>query len=186
MPVSPPPPASATTRRSAPAPAGAEVDDLERSLSLVGRAILRLGIPAHALAEGEHVDRSGYWVLHRLDECGTAVRLSDLAALLELDVSTVSRQVRQLVEAGLVTRQPDPEDGRACLLGLSPRGGGVLDAVRQARRDVLRQALCGWRQRDRAALVAALARLADDLPTAAHGCPGADTSARPARPGGLR
>ena len=187
MPLPPTPSlASALPGAARPGPAGGgdddAVDHLERALTLVGRAILRLGVPAHALAEGEHVDRSGYWVLHRLDECGAAVRLSDLAVLLELDLSTVSRQVRQLVEGGLVTREPDPGDGRACLLALSARGRAVLDAVRQSRRDVLHQALRGWSPAQRVAITSALVRLADDLPPATHGAPGPGRGEEP--PGG--
>jgi len=150
-----------------PAVAGARTDtaadELELALTRVARAVLRLGVPAQALGEGEHVDRSGYWVLFRLDESGGSVRLSDLASLLELDLSTVSRQVRHLVDSGLVTRESDPVDGRACLLGLSDRGRSVLDAVREARREVLRSALVGWHGDERVAIAEALARLADDL-----------------------
>jgi DNA-binding MarR family transcriptional regulator len=156
------------------------VDELERSLTVVGRAILRLGVPSQALHRGEHVDRSGYWVMHRLHEVGEAVRLSDLAALLELDLSTVSRQVRPLVAGGLVTRQPDPVDGRACLVSLSPRGRSVLDSVRQARREVLRDALVRWTTSDRAAIASALARLAGDLqPGHPHGAAPGDARGRP-------
>ena len=132
-------------------------------MTLVARAILRLGVPAPALRQGEHVDRAGYWVLYRLAECGDTVHLSHLAALLELDLSTVSRQVRPLVEAGLVTRGSDPADGRACLLGLSERGRSVLEAVRRARRDALWEAVRAWPESDRSAIAGALTRLAADL-----------------------
>jgi DNA-binding MarR family transcriptional regulator len=151
---------------------GETAEELERALTRVARAILRLGVPQQALREGEHVDRSGYWVLVRLDESGGAVRLSDLAGLLELDLSTVSRQVRQLVDGGLVTRAADPVDGRACLLGLSERGRSVLDAVGEARRAVLRSALGQWESDERVDLVRALSRLADDLQPLAHVGPG--------------
>jgi DNA-binding MarR family transcriptional regulator len=139
------------------------VDRLEHSLTQIGRAMLRMGVPPEALGRGEQVDRSGYWAMVRLDEAPVALRLSDLAASLELDVSTVSRQVRNLVDAGLVSRQADPDDGRAALLTLSTRGRDVLEAVRAARRHVLGQTLCGWSAPDRDALADALARLADDI-----------------------
>ncbi len=141
----------------------AAVDMLEHALTRVARAILRLGVPPHALRKGEQIDRSGYWALVRLDESSGQVRLSDLAGLLDLDLSTVSRQVRHLVDAGLVTRRPDPLDGRACLVGLSPRGRSVLEAVRDARRDVLADALVGWSEGDRVAIASALFKLANDL-----------------------
>lgn len=148
-------------------PAGAApaeaIDTVERALTEVGRAILRMGVPPEALGEGEHVDRSGYWTLVRLDEAAAPMRLSDLAMALELDLSTVSRQVRQLVDTGLLDRHADPDDGRASLITLSPRGRAVLEAVRTARRDVLRRTLCEWAPGERTALAAALNRLAADM-----------------------
>jgi DNA-binding MarR family transcriptional regulator len=138
-------------------------EELERALFSVARTILRMGIPSHALRAGEHIDRAGYWLLTRLDESTTPVRLSDLAALLELDLSTVSRQARQLVDGGLVTRVADPDDGRACRLSVSDRGRDVLEAVRDARHEVLRRALHGWAPAERASLAEGVSRLATDI-----------------------
>ncbi|MHB8439461.1 MAG: hypothetical protein ACYDD4_09905, partial [Acidimicrobiales bacterium] len=73
---------------------GEAVDSIERALTEVARAILRMGVPAAELAVGEHVDRAGYWAMVRLDESPMAMRISDLAAALELELSTVSRQLR--------------------------------------------------------------------------------------------
>jgi DNA-binding MarR family transcriptional regulator len=139
------------------------VDALERALTQVARAMLRMGVPAEALARGEHVDRSGYWALVRLDDASSPLRLSDLAASLELDLSTVSRQVRQLVDTGLVTRQADPDDGRAALVALSPRGRDVLEAVRAARRQVLSRTLADWTASERARMAHSVSRLAADV-----------------------
>ena len=159
----------------------AAVDVLEHALTRVGRAILRLRVPPHVLGEGVQIDRSGYWALVRLDESGGPVRLSDLAVLLELDLSTVSRQTRHLVEAGLVVRAADPDDGRACLLSLSDRGRAVLDAVREARRDALSAALGAWPDDERISIATALSRLADDLQVRVQPVPAADlaTSSAP-------
>jgi DNA-binding MarR family transcriptional regulator len=143
------------------------LDGVERALTQVGRAMLRLSVPREVLAEGEHIDRSGYWALSRLGEAAGPVRLSDLAALLELDLSTVSRQVRHLVDSGLVSRQSDPADGRAALLALSDRGRCVLEAVRRARRDMLRQTMASWGVAERNALAATVSRLAGDMQRAA-------------------
>jgi DNA-binding MarR family transcriptional regulator len=145
------------------------VEELERALFSAARTILRLGIPADALRAGEHIDRSGYWMLTRLDESATPVRLSDLAGLLELDLSTVSRQARQLVDGGLITRVADPTDGRACRVSVSDRGRAVLEAVRDARHDVLRDALVRWAPEERVALARALARLAEDMQVPTNG-----------------
>ena len=45
-----------------------------------------------------------------------------LAAGLQLSTPTVSISVRQLERAGFITRQPDPQDGRAVQLFLTPKG----------------------------------------------------------------
>ena len=157
-----------------PVPGDSAIDELERALTGVARTILRLGVPPQALRDGEQIDRSGYWALVRLDESPAPVRLSDLATSLELDLSTVSRQVRNLVRTGLVTREPDPLDGRACLLSLSGRGRAVLDAVREARREALRHATLQWGPDERATIAAALARLAYDLHDASPWGPGGE------------
>ena len=139
------------------------LEALERALTQVARAILRMGVPAHALAEGERVDRSQYWALVRLGEATSAVRLSDLAVALELDLSTVSRQVRQLIDTGLVVCVTDPVDGRARLVSLSTKGRAVLEAVRRARIDALQLTIAGWDETERLALADGLQRLATDL-----------------------
>jgi DNA-binding MarR family transcriptional regulator len=165
----PPPPASAGRRPAKRAADERVVEQLEGALFGVARTILRLGIPAHALRPGEHIDRSAYWMLKRLDESADPLRLSDLAGLLELDLSTVSRQARQLVDGGMMTRVADPFDGRACRVSVSERGREVLGAVSDARHDMLRQAMAVWQPDERAALAAALTRLAQDMQSAPAG-----------------
>lgn len=80
---------------------------------------------------GVDLDRAAYGVLIRVGEL-SPVRLSDLAASVGTDISTVSRQVRNLKAAGLVERQPDPDDGRAAHLALSPAGYLVGEQLRDA------------------------------------------------------
>ena len=130
----------------------------ERSLTQVARAILRLEVPRGELTEGRSVDRAGYWLLVRLS--GQApVRLSELADTVELDLSTVSRQMRDLVAIGLVIKVPDPGDGRASLLSLSDRGWAVLETVSEARRQALAEVIADWSDEERTALTRGLVRL---------------------------
>jgi DNA-binding MarR family transcriptional regulator len=136
--------------------------ELERSLTQVARAILRLEVPRGELTGGESVDRAGYWLLVRLST-QAPVRLSELADTVELDLSTVSRQMRDLVAIGLVVKVPDPDDGRASLLSLSERGWAVLEAVSEARRQALAEVIKGWSEEERTALTAGLLRLEDGL-----------------------
>ena len=143
---------------------GSVPTDLERALTQVARAILHLGIPRHALAEGESIDKAGYWLLVRVSENGP-VRLSDLADEVGLDLSTVSRQMGALVNGGLITKEPDPHDGRASFLSLSARGAVVLESVSEARREALADALTEWSDDERATLATGLFRLASGLQT---------------------
>jgi DNA-binding MarR family transcriptional regulator len=135
---------------------------LERSLTQVGRAILRLDVPQDALPDGSTVTRTGYWVLVRVSEVEPA-RLSDLATSVELDLSTISRQIRDLAAAGLIARDPDPADGRAVLLSLTERGAAVLESVSEARRRVLARAIADWTDEERNALASGLLRLGAGL-----------------------
>lgn len=136
--------------------------ELERSLTQVARAILRLDVPPSDLTEGKSVDRAGYWLLVRLSS-QAPVRLSELADTVELDLSTVSRQMRDLVAIGLVVKVPDPEDGRASLLSLSDRGWAVLETVSEARRQALAEVIDDWSEEERTALTRGLLRLEDGL-----------------------
>jgi DNA-binding MarR family transcriptional regulator len=132
--------------------------ELERTLTSVARAILRLDVPKSALAEGETIDRAGYWLLLRVSR-DAPMRLSDLAEQVELDLSTVSRQMRDLVGCGLIKKVPDPNDGRASLLSLSERGWAVLASVSEARQRALARAIVGWSDDERNQLAAGLLRL---------------------------
>ncbi|GGS16888.1 MULTISPECIES: MarR family winged helix-turn-helix transcriptional regulator [Actinokineospora] len=75
------------------------------------------------------VDRSAIVLLKNLVALGPA-RLGTLAEAVHSDPSTVSRQVAALVKEGLVTRQADPDDGRASLLVPTEEGLGVLERQR--------------------------------------------------------
>jgi len=155
-------PTTDTAAPPTPAPPARVSAGLERSLTQVGRAILRLEVPHDALPDGSAVSRTGYWVLVRVSEAQPA-RLSDLASTVELDLSTISRQIRDLVAAGLIGRTPDPADGRAVLLSLTERGRSVLEAVSESRRRVLARAIADWTDEERIALASGLLRLGAGL-----------------------
>ena len=73
------------------------------------------------------MDRAAYLLLNRLDKEGP-MGVKALAASMGIDSSTVTRQVAPLVDTGLVKRTSHPEDGRAVVLQLSPRGQSRLCA----------------------------------------------------------
>lgn len=95
-------------------------------------------------------------------------RATDLAADAFLDLSTVSRQVRSLVERGLVARRPDPEDRRGSLLTATDAGRAAFENYRRQRDAELAELLAPWSPQDRADLIRLLGRLNEDMATRQH------------------
>ena len=151
-----------TPDRQTAAPSARVSAGLERSLTQVARIILRLDVPQDALPDGASIGRTGYWLLVRVSEQGP-LRLSDLAGTVELDLSTISRQIRDLVASGLIARTPDPADGRAAFLSLTEEGVAVLEAVSESRRQVLAEAVADWTDEERNAMASGLFRLGSGL-----------------------
>jgi DNA-binding MarR family transcriptional regulator len=61
-----------------------------------------------------------------------------------MDMGMAARRVNALVEAGLVTRQPDPTDGRVSLVAATAKGKRVAGSLQGVRRRHLERALSGW------------------------------------------
>lgn len=56
----------------------------------------------------------------------SCVSINELAELLELDKSTMSRTINTMVEKDLVTREPDPEDRRYVKIQLTEAGSRIF------------------------------------------------------------
>lgn len=74
---------------------------------------------------------------------------------------TVSVGVRRLENAGLLRRQPDPQDGRALQILLTEKGRALCQMARAFRRDKLRKLLRGLAPEERATLLALLEKAID-------------------------
>ncbi|GIE87921.1 MarR family winged helix-turn-helix transcriptional regulator [Actinoplanes regularis] len=72
------------------------------------------------------------------------MRVTDLADLKQADPSTISRQVAQLVKAGLARREADPADGRASRLAVTETGLAACERLGAARIALLERALSDW------------------------------------------
>ncbi|GAA3047909.1 DNA-binding MarR family transcriptional regulator [Streptomyces olivoverticillatus] len=103
------------------------------------------------------MDRAAYLLLNRLDQEGP-MGVKALAAGMGIDSSTVTRQVAPLVDTGLVKRTSHPEDGRAVVLQLSPRGRARLEEVRASRRELMALCTDGWTEDERDAFCTLLTR----------------------------
>src|SRR5689334_289175 len=87
------------------------------------------------------------------------------ARALYLAGNSVSTLVNQLVDDGLLRREPDPADRRAVRLFLTPAAVERLALRRAARRELLDDALARLDTGDRAAITAALPALEHLLAT---------------------
>ncbi|MHC0433494.1 MarR family winged helix-turn-helix transcriptional regulator [Streptomyces sp. O3] len=135
---------------------------LERELTVFLR---RARASSGEMARAVHPDLepAAYGLLARLAEYG-AQRATDLAAYIGVGKATMSRQLRALEHLGLVTREPDPADGRASLIRLTDEGRERFATVREARRAQYVRTLADWDRRE----VAELARLLGQLNTRAE------------------
>ncbi|NLU67166.1 MarR family transcriptional regulator [Streptomyces sp. HNM0574] len=131
--------------------------DLERELAVFLR---RARASSGEMAREVHpeLEPSAYGLLVRLADAGPQ-RSSTLAAYFGVGKATMSRQVAALDRLGLITRTPDPADGRASLLQITPEGYARFNRVREARRARYQRKLASW---DRAE-IGELARLLNRL-----------------------
>ena len=85
---------------------------------------------------------SEFEVLDRLAcECGERPRMQDLAPLVHLSQSALSRTVGRLEADGLVTRAMCPEDRRGIAVCLTADGRARYEAARPTHRRVLEENL---------------------------------------------
>lgn len=92
---------------------------------------------------GQRMEGSSYGTLSRLglvEQC----TMTELAALLGLEISTVSRRVKALEDRGLVERETSPTDRRAALLRLTPEGRALFEKLSASWREMLAEVLDGW------------------------------------------
>ena len=96
----------------------------------------------------------------------TPLRPGDLAVLLHVTPSAVSRATAALVERGWLRRTADPNDARACSLGLTPAGSLELVRLHHEHARTLSTALTGWDDDKVRTLAALLDELGAALATA--------------------
>ena len=116
---------------------------------------------------GLTLERSAYPLLNQIlalqDPRTGGGRLSDVAAGLKVAVPTVSRQVRQLEDLGLVVRTQDPIDGRAILLEVTDAGVDALQRMRNEWQRTVAEILEPWPPKDREILGELLERFSLEL-----------------------
>ena len=108
---------------------------------------------------GVDVDRSGIIILATLDRLGS-MRMSDLAAEIGLDRSTISRQVAAVVRSGYVQKVGDAADARASQLQLTARGNAARRKLAAAWRQIVTELVEDWSADEQAQLGRLLGKLA--------------------------
>jgi DNA-binding MarR family transcriptional regulator len=94
-------------------------------------------------AAGNDVESATHLLLHVVESEGP-MRASALAAGVQADLSTVSRQVAALVGRGLLERRADQLDGRASLLAVTGAGRAAIAEHEQGRQAFFDEVLTGW------------------------------------------
>ena len=135
-------------------------DQIEQQLTILLRRVQRIHL---STASGEmDIDRSTYGILCRIADEGPQ-RLGVLASGFGLDPSTITRQVQAMERAGLVERQPDPQDRRASILRLTDEGRAVLGHTRAHRRQRIEAVFGDWEDKDRDELARLLTKVNDSI-----------------------
>ena len=100
-------------------------------------------------------------VLAALRKAGDPYRLSPGQLLRETHVTsgTMTNRIDRLRGRGLVTREPDPSDGRAAVVALTEQGRELVDQALTALLELESSLLTGWSDEEIASLAGGLRRL---------------------------
>jgi DNA-binding MarR family transcriptional regulator len=154
---------------SVPAPASTPAAPAaSTSTAQLSAQVVRLVRASHGFraqmhaAKPDGIEWAGSMLLLQLCKDGPQ-RSSALAAAVCVDPSTVSRQIGDLVDLGLVERRADPHDGRATLLAATQAGQTRYQQLHERRDRAFALMLADWSDTDVSALVDLLSRLNDSL-----------------------
>lgn len=137
-------------------------DDATRALAALRQLVQGLRTSAHAVERDLGLSGAQMFVLGEIAaEPGASIkRLSERTLT---DPSSVSVVVARLVDAGFITRERDPNDGRKTILGLTSRGTKLLAKAPEAYQTRLIAALRSMSPTRLKHLNAALTELATTL-----------------------
>jgi DNA-binding MarR family transcriptional regulator len=139
-------------------------DELRRLEAEVGVLVRRIRRVIHERARAVHPEMqpASYLLLGWLADEGP-VRASAIAESFGIDKGAISRQIQHLVDLGLVTRSPDPDDGRATLVAASDDAVRRMADVAAHRRKWMDEQLGDWSAAELSDFVDTLGRYNDAL-----------------------
>lgn len=129
--------------------------DVIPSLVLSGYALGRIA----AQDAGNEAPAAQWRVLSLLEQAGSR-RVGELAAAARTTQPGMTRLIGGLEREGLVHRSPDPDDSRAIVVDITPRGGAALASWRAEFREVLAPRFATLSEADWSALTRAAEILA--------------------------
>lgn len=129
-----------------PSPAELAIAAVEGELTTLFR---RVRAAMRSYSERLHPDLTplGYATLSTLERRGP-LHSGALAEALEVDKSTLSRQISALDRLGFLLREPDPSDGRATILSVTADTAARLREIRSSNQAGLHEELRGWAPED--------------------------------------
>jgi DNA-binding MarR family transcriptional regulator len=138
--------------------------ELERALTRISHLLTRAKQHDRTVVEaGVAIDRASAPILRLLADAPKPVRLGALADRLAVEAPHVTRQVQRLERSGHVERVPDPDDGRAQRVRITPKGAEAVECVRAVGRRRMAEALADWSDEDRHRLAVLCHRMVDDF-----------------------
>lgn len=138
-------------------PPGTGVADLERELAFLVRRLE--AVQRH---RSYPLKRAHYLLLLILERDGPQTA-GHVAEELDLDASTVARQIAVMTDQGLVAKQADPSDARSGRLHATDRGLTRMAAMRTARLQRVDRLFADWPEDERRRLAMLLDRLNQSL-----------------------
>jgi len=146
-----------------PASAATDVAEIDRNLNRIAH------LANHARQHGRlrelaevPLERSAVALLRQIAD-SEPLRPGELANILAVEASHITRQVQRLQGAGYVTRIPDPDDRRAQRIRLTAAGEDAVLRIREVSCRTMRMALGDWTPQELRRLAAFVDRMVDDL-----------------------
>lgn len=143
-----------------PKPQKKRQPDLSRALNAVRRLVRGLRSAAEAVERELSISAAQLFVLSELGQVPNQ-SVKDLAAVTMTTHSTVSQVVGQLITKGLVTRTPDPSDGRRAVLRLTRPGANLVKRSKRVIQTDLIEGFDTLRKSERRALANGLEKWLD-------------------------
>ena len=127
------------------------LEELRAVNTAIGRisrtATGRVANRTRAERSGVELSRPALAIVTSLRSSGP-VRLTTLARRVDLEPPLISREVRELCDAGVLSRESDPDDGRVSIIGLTSLGEELAIRHRAAVDEMTLETFAGWSMDD--------------------------------------